>query len=45
MVLIVFITFFNNFYPHILTLFPQDFYTVIFIFIILFSVIYIKKII
>ena len=29
--LIVFITFFNNFYPHILTLFPQDFYTFIFI--------------
>ena len=43
--LIVFITFFNNFYPHILTLFPQCFITVIFIFIILFSIIYIRKII
>ena len=45
MVLIVFITFFNNFYSHILTFFPQDFYTVVFIFIILFSIIYIRKII
>ena len=37
MVLIVFITFFNNFYPHILTLFPQYFYTVFYSFSLIFN--------